>query len=201
MSNIIHFPKSESEKRNNVIDLIESGQHAEALEATIKLIDEGNVTAYVIAGFLYDYGNKELERDIDKAKFYYEKAVEENGDVEAFLGLGRIYYYGLGVHPDYEMAYKIYSKVESESDLPITYLMLGKMFDLGKGVDQDKEKAKYYYNYAAEHGLVFAKRNLALVQLGQGKIFRGLTGLVGAILFGMSISLTKGNSDSRMRNQ
>ena len=95
---IVEFPVNRSQRLEAAIALYYSGTDpVAALKEFLVLIDEGSFEAYYFAGCLYEEGEGDVEEDLDKALFYYQKSVEEFGYLEGCLALGRLYYHGIGV--------------------------------------------------------------------------------------------------------
>lgn len=107
-SNVVRLPESRDKGLEEAIRLYDSGQFAAALTRTISLIDEGCDEAYYFAGCIYEEGGHGVERNLDKARFYYEKSVDEFGYVEGYLALGRLYYFSIGVPQDYRKAFEFF---------------------------------------------------------------------------------------------
>ena len=155
---------------------IARGDHALALKKFIALIDDGCDQANGFVGALYEGSSeaKGVERDYEKARFYYERAIETRGDVESYLGLARIYYRGLGVRPDFSKAFQYCDLVATEAEGSGTaYLMLGQMYQRGEGVKKDIEKAREYYDKAINEGYVMGYTYLGLLENEQGNFLKG----------------------------
>ena len=84
-SNIFPFPKTVDDKLQTVLEAHYQGNDIGALQQCMSLIDDGYAEAYVFAGALYEKGGNGVEPDFSRARFYYEKSVEERGAVEAYL--------------------------------------------------------------------------------------------------------------------
>ena len=78
------------------------------------------------------------------------KAVEQ-GDTEAQLDLGWMYYAGKGVKQDYSKAFEWYKKAAEEGHAEAQN-ELGEMYYAGKGVEQDYRKALEWYTKSAQGG-------------------------------------------------
>lgn len=145
-----------------------------ALKEFISLIDEGCKDAYFFAGCIYEEGGDGVEKDLEKSRFYYQKAIEESGSVEAYLGLGKFYYYGIGVEQDYAKAFEYYSVVDEDADNAIAQLMLGRMYQHGQGIKKDLHKSRSYYNRAIAKGNVHAISNLSSLEAEEGRKLKSL---------------------------
>ena len=95
-----------------------------------------------------------------------EKA--EQGDAEAQLRLGWMYYEGEGVPQDFVEAVKWYRKAAKQEYADAQY-NLGWMYRKGDGVPQDEVEAVKWWRKAAEQGFAVAQFNLGLMyDRGQG---------------------------------
>jgi TPR repeat protein len=197
---IVDLPASRERRRmESAIQAYMEGDYTGALSQFKNLINEGCNEAYSYVGNIYESGGQGVEADIDKAIFYYQKSIEECGDVEAYLGLGRIYFYGKGSNAEYQKAFEYYSLVAQESGRPIAYLMLGRMYHSGKGVDRNLSKAKECYEIASAKGNVFAIKNLGLLEIETGHYLRGMFLRAKAVLKGFFVAL-KDTQDSKLRS-
>ena len=173
-SNVLNFPKGDNQRYNAALDLYEMGSYREALDQTITLIDDGYSHANTLAGVIYEKGGQGVNQDFQKALFYFQMAVDEVGAVEAWLALGRIYYFGKGVPIDYEKAFYYYSVVDEDTENHIAYLMLGKMYLEGTGVEKNLIKAREYFEKAIKKGAVFGYTYLAILEQEQGRILKSI---------------------------
>ncbi|OAM52270.1 hypothetical protein A7981_01920 [Methylovorus sp. MM2] len=173
-NNVLSFPKQNNRLFNEALNLYELGNYYEALTQTIALINDGYSHANTLAGAIYERGGKGVNQDFEKALFYYRMAVNEVGAVEAWLALGRIFYFGKGVIQDYEKAFYYYSIVDEDTENHIAYLMLGKMYLEGTGVKKNLFKAREYFVKAIKRGAVFGYTYLAILEHEQGHILKSL---------------------------
>ena len=116
-------------------------QHNKTTIKKEKLDDEN----YYVKGKRYDD-----KRDYKKAVYWYQKAAEQ-GNAEAQVRLGEMYYWGQGVARDYKKA-KYWFQKAAEQGNAIAQYYLGKMYHYGFGVAQDHKKAKYWYQKACDNG-------------------------------------------------
>jgi len=140
----------------------------------LALIDSGCSEANYFAACILEEGGPSVPRDMQSAVFYYQKAVEEIGYLEAALALARIHYYGIGVPVDNELAARYYQAILAIEPHPIASLMLGRMHRLGHGVHMDLEHAERLLLGAAESDNVYAIRELAMLRRQQGRWIQGL---------------------------
>ena len=77
------------------------------------------------------------------------RPLAEQGDADAQLGLGAMYFYGQGVPQDYAEAVKWY-RLAAEQGQADAQIALGFMYYFGHGVPQDYVQAHMWYSLAAE---------------------------------------------------
>lgn len=191
--NIVKFPKSNNSRFQSAIDSYCQGEYGSALSQCISLIDEGYGHAYTLAGAIYEKGGSGITQDFEKALFYYQKAIDDVGAVEAWLALGRFYYLGKGVKQDYRKAFEKYSIVDEDTDSPVAWLMLGRMYQDGAGIEKDLVKAREYFERAADKGYVFAYTYLGLLEREYGNYLRSIWLRCKAAY--MAFQITRSNSD------
>ena len=197
-NNILPFPETVDPKLQAVLDAHYRGDDVNALQQCISLIDEGYSEAYVFAGAFYEKGGNGIVPDFSRAKFYYKKSIEERGAIEAYLGLARIYYYGLGGNKDYCKAWSIYEKVARESNNSVANLMLGRMCHDGLCVEKNCDKAKEYYRRAWKSGHILGLTYLGLLEQQTGNYIRGLLLRLKAGYYGFR-AVSKNPHDPRLR--
>ena len=78
-------------------------------------------------------------------------SIAEQGDVDAQLCLGKIYFKGEGVAIDFKQSLYWYTKAAEQGN-SIGQFFLGLMYYEGKGVSVDYKQAIYWFNKAAEQG-------------------------------------------------
>lgn len=83
----------------------------------------------------------DVERDLKKAKEYYEQSKSKLSDFQ----LGNMYFYGKEVEQDYKLALKYYERAE---DNPYAMYKIGMMYEKGIGVEEDHETSVRYYKKA-----------------------------------------------------
>lgn len=173
-SNILNFPRGNNQRFDVAIAFYEKGEYKAALKEAIALIDEGYGHANTLVGAIYERGDDGVKQDYEKAKYYYQMAVDEVGAVEGWLALGRLHYFGKGMQPDYEKAFYYYSVVDEDTENAVAYLMLGQMYLEGKGVSKNISKAREYFAKAENKGSVFALTYQGLLEKECGHYFRSL---------------------------
>jgi len=170
---ILDFPETKNQKIKNAIEIFRAESTDIALNAFIKLIDEGCDEAFAFVGAIYEYGGKNVSRDYEKALFYYEQSVERYGAVEAYLGLVRIYYHGLGVERDCCKALEYCTPLVEDANNMYANYVIGKMYMDGCCVEKAPTKAKEYFMRAWKSGYVFGLTNLGLLEQSVGNVIKG----------------------------
>lgn len=171
---IVEFPENSNARMGKAISLFEAGNYSDALPALTSLIDENETHAYAYVGNIFERGGGSVSSDFKKARFYYDKAAD-CGDVEGYLGLGRIFYYGKGITKNRQEAFRLYSNLEDAGfKSPTVSLMLGRMYEIGDGIAKNHEKARRYYEDASRSGNVIALSYLASSKIAEGCYLEGL---------------------------
>ena len=106
------------------------------------------------------YLGRGVEQDNKQAAFWYEKLAKQ-GDVRAQTTLGLLYFRGVGLERNYELAYKWWSLAAARD--PAAQFNLGNLFFEGKGVPVDPAKAAEWYASAARRGHVQAQHDLGML--------------------------------------
>lgn len=198
MSNIVEFPSSGDEDLQKAMDLFSHDSADQALAEFVKLIDQGNDEAFSFVGNLYESGGRNVERDYSKAKFYYEQSVERVGAVAAYLGLVRIYYYGLGVERDCCKAFEYCTVLAEEADHPYANFFIGRMYMEGCCVDKNIEKSKEFFKKAWDQDYVFGLTYLGIAEQKSGYMLRGWMCRIKAGILAFRIG-RKNINDARIR--
>lgn len=165
---VVELPISNEHKFNTALLALKNGKAKEALHEAKALIDAGYLHAYTLAGAICETGGIDLEKNPEHALFYYQKAVDEVGALEAWLALGRIYFFGKGVDPDHQKALYYYSTVYNETRSGIAAMMLARIYSEGEGVQLDRERAVQYLREAIEKGFALASTQLAAMEFRKG---------------------------------
>ena len=98
----------------------------------------------------------------------YQTAVQEwrplaeQGNSDAQINLGLMYYKGIGVPQDYAEALKWY-RLAAEEGVAVAQKNLGYLYDRGIGVPHDYAEALKWYRLAAEQGDSDAQINLGVM--------------------------------------
>jgi TPR repeat protein len=166
---VVEFPASNERKFHSALLALKDGRAAQALQEARGLIDAGYLHAYTLAGAICEKGGHDLQRNLEHALFYYQKAVDEVGAVEAWLALGRIHYFGKGVDADHQKSLYYYSTVYDETKSGIAAMMLARLYSEGTGVRLDRKRAFELLREAIEKGFALASTQLAEMELREGQ--------------------------------
>jgi len=97
-----------------------------------------------------------VEKDIDQAVYWYERAVELGDDL-AKSNLADILRKGSQGYPkDLKRAFELYKSC----GLPYAFYRVGEFYENGWGVEKDLEKAKEYYRVAYRENHPLARKKL-----------------------------------------
>jgi TPR repeat protein len=140
-----------------------------AFSLYVKSADNGSFFATNKLGDIFKDGLLGLEKDYNKAFYWYKKAIEsdfhgdgtrdEYGYGHAEYGLGTMYEQGLGVPKDLKKAFDLFHAAEAEGNIK-AMVKVAWMYENGKGIEKDYEMAIYWYSSAAESGNADAQTNL-----------------------------------------
>lgn len=119
--------------------------------------EKGSKQAKVNLGEIYREGGFGLERDYDKALYWYQLGLNDN-PYRAYNSLASLYI----DQENYEEAYK-YLIQAADLGNPEAEYNLGVMYNSGIVVEENKEKAIYWYKKSAAQGWTDAQYNLDIL--------------------------------------
>lgn len=195
---VINFPKTKNSKLRRAMDAFSTENAATALEEFVRLIDEGCDEAFAFVGAIYEFGGKGVPRNFYKARFYYEQSAERFGAVEAYLGLVRIYFYGLGVERDCSKVYEYCSMLSEDTGSMYADFFIGRLYMEGCYLEQDFVEAERRFYSAWRKGYVFALTYLGFLEQKRGNTLKGWWLRVRAAVACFNIA-TKNSNDPRIR--
>ncbi|OHT10846.1 hypothetical protein TRFO_19738 [Tritrichomonas foetus] len=114
-------------------------------------------------GIAYLTGTNDLQIDYKKALHFLQKSSEQGND-DATVSLGLMYFEGLGVEKNLEEAAK-YFKSAADAGNPAGQNKYGDCLRLSYGVSQDTRKALAYYKLAADNGYAIAQFNFGMANV------------------------------------
>ena len=106
-------------------------------------------------GDCYYKGEGGVQKDLEKAVWYYEKAAEK-GYAEAQYQIGFSYWSGDGVEEDHKMAVEWWKKAAEQGHAKAQY-KIGYCYALGEEVEEDHKMAVEWWRKAAEQGYAKAQ--------------------------------------------
>lgn len=113
----------------------------------------GDTLSQLFLGDIYLEG-KEVPQNIQKAIFWYEKAVK-GGEIDAAIKLAQIYHSNSLGSLDEKSAFQFF-KVAADSGVSEAQFMLGEYYSKGKGTNVDVAEGKRWYKEAYQQGHVKA---------------------------------------------
>ena len=167
-SRITQLPETAELRHRTALDAYARGDYQDALRLGRRLIEEDFNHANALVGAIYEEGGHGVEQNFQKARFYYQRAIETVGSVEGWLGLGRLYFFGKGVPKDLEKAASYYKAVNEDADNAVAQLMLGRIHAERGGPLHNPDAARKFLSEAARKGSVFATTHLALLERDEG---------------------------------
>ena len=157
-------------------DTYKSGDNAGAIFLLLALEKDGIEQAAVEIGNIYEFGGGGIEKDIEKAHYWYNRAISKFSDSIAYLYQARLYY----SNKEYSKALDNLHKI-TYLNQPGVFYMLGQMHQRGYGVEQNKEKALEYYAKAESKGHVIAGFCAGLILISRFSLLKGIKKCLGAL--------------------
>jgi TPR repeat protein len=154
------------------------------------LADKGVWQIYARIGWLYELGAKGVQKDVEKALYWYRKAVYEGDDPVGHVGLGRAHYEGVGAKQDFAAALKHFEKAYAHG-LPDAAIYLGMMYHSGLGTARNLGKAKACFDLAASQDYFYAYIKLARIAFEENRYIRGLNLWLKGLLLGLRLAKGK----------
>nr|WP_294506729.1 tetratricopeptide repeat protein [uncultured Rhodopila sp.] len=133
------------------------GDYAAAFRAWRDAAEQGQASAMVAVGTLYDTGHG-VAQDFGTALYWYRRAAEA-GDVRAMFNTGEMFDNGRGTPADRLEAVKWYRMAAKRGHGRAAY-NLAVIYRDGDGVPRDTAAAVRFFRMAANHGIAAAKPNL-----------------------------------------
>lgn len=132
-----------SEKAHELYDSIYGGKPAPNVINTLhKMAESGDADAQSLLGWEYYQPRYDTKPDVQEAIKWFELAAKQ-GDREAQLALGKIYYDGKQVRVDYAKAYALFNQA-AQQGVSFAWSWLGMMYANGQYIEVDCKKAKEY---------------------------------------------------------
>ena len=157
------LPRGMKERWGIAQQRFEAGDLKGALDLWESIASEGYAEAYVELGNIYELGKGGVIQDLEKAEYWYRRAIDGMDDPYAHGALGRMYFNGIGVSRDYTKAFQHLTKAESANH-PLALLILGLLYQFGWGTTVDLVRARALYQAAAAKDYVLAMAQLAQIE-------------------------------------
>jgi TPR repeat protein len=116
----------------------------------VRKASAGDPALMLILGLRYDYGQKGMPHDLDKAVYWYRKSANL-GYPPAEMILSQRYEIGRGVPQDDRLAVQWLEK-SARHGYPPAEDALGDRYAIGQGIDKNSSRALAWYRKAAAHG-------------------------------------------------
>jgi uncharacterized protein len=110
----------------------------------------------------YEDGDSAFHRKNYEVALQHWRPLAVAGHADAQLGVATLYYGGLGVVMDYDLAFEWCAKA-ADQGVPRAQHMLAAMYRDGKGVQQDQATAVVLFRKAADHDVPWAHYSLGLM--------------------------------------
>lgn len=134
---------------------VDNGDIKKGLAAYEQAVKDGDTIAASLLGYQY-YEGETVERDYEKAFYWYSRAVVK-GYPHTYFGVARCYLYGAGVPRNVKKAVKYLKRAPKFSN---SLYELGNCYFNGWGVKQDKQEAKRLWQKAADDDSEEARKAL-----------------------------------------
>ena len=135
-------------------------QAEDRLEECRRAAEEGDPGAQVQMGLGYLFGQGGMEKDPDKAFYWFSQAPADDPVGRYWLGV--CCDNGLGTPRDRERAFRLFRQ-SAEAGYPPAMCDLGVCYENGQGTKQDLDKAAALYRATAQHGYPMGQCNLGVL--------------------------------------
>lgn len=163
------------------------------------LAAEGYAEAYAEIGNILEIrASRDTNVDLDVARSWYMRAIEEIGDPHAYIGLARLALNGYQEAGSTDDAIE-YLNIAARANKPVALIILGTLYHAGKIVSRDTSKAADFYTKAMATGYILPMLYLSKIELERGNIFKFLRLRLAALRQACRIVLTD-RHDPRLWN-
>lgn len=176
MANIVNInrPKPFNIKWTKAEKYIKEGQLIKALSLFEELAVEGYTEAYVEIGNILERGDPAgISQDLNAARSWYMRAIEESGDIYAYIGLARLALNGYRDAGTLSDAVE-YLEIAVNGNNPIALTILGSLYHAGNIVPQNLNRASELYAMAIVQGYVLPMAYMAKLKWEQGHFLTAL---------------------------
>ena len=150
-------------------------------------LGDSRVTARI--GEFYELGGIGVDKDVDEAVKWYQKAVSERDDPIAHLGLGRIYYDGCATVQKDLLKAHAHLMEAFVNNVPQAGIHLGFMSMFGVGVEKNLTDADRFFSVAAKGGFPLAYIHMANIAASSGSFIRTIAMLVKAFVLTIKLKI------------
>lgn len=151
---------------NAAVDLLEDGDLSSAISIFIKLHEENYEGAAYAVGWLLTEAAGNFS-DVEQAKFWYQKAIDYEGDVNAMFAVARLYLKE-GGRDNIESAVA-YLRMAAQHNNLFALILLGEVFETTALGASDHTQAKQYYKQAVKLGAVYPMLSLGRLAREEGQ--------------------------------
>lgn len=175
---------------SSALELLQARKFDAAAEVFLQLAKENyKGAAFVLAGILADTNRS--HQDLDDAIFWYEKVINEEGNIRAMVALARIYAIK-GGEANFSRALHFLGRAAEVDDL-VALSVLGEIAENGYFAARDVQNAEHYYAKAAELGGVYAMLRLANLCFSKKEIIKGISWKLKALRVAVNLAVTAPN--------
>lgn len=174
-------------KKDNIewekaVNYLEANNRESALFIFRSLYNNGFEAAARMIALIYETpSDSDSLQDYTKAKKWYEISAYDVGDIIGFIGLAKIYFYGLGVEKNNGKALDFLKSIEG-NDFHIAYLLEGKILLDGINGVEYLDLAEDAFQKSYERGNIVSMFYLAKIAKLKGKYFGYLRFQIGGIV-------------------
>lgn len=200
MARVLDFKRPESFRTRwlEANDHANSGQLEKALGIFEGLAADGYSEACVEIGNIFERGGGGVTQNLDAARCWYMKAIDEIDDDYAYVGLARLALQGYSDAGTPSDAVE-YLRRACDANNPMALTILGTLYHSGKAVPKDLHQAAQLYERAWEQGYVLPLAYLSKIKMEQGHYFAGLRLHLRTIWVAYRL-MRKDSSDPRLWN-
>lgn len=200
MARVLNFKEPESFRIRwlEANDHVNSGQLKKALGIFESLAADGYSEACVEIGNILERGGDGVTQNLDSARSWYMKAIDEINDNYAYVGLARLALQGYSDAGTPSDAVE-YLRRAYDANNPVAMIMLGTLYHSGRAVSKDLYQAAQLYEKAWEQGYVLPLAYLSKVKIEQGCYLAGILLHLKAIWVAYRL-MREDSSDPRLWN-
>lgn len=133
------------------------------MKEILKLAENGDAYAQYELGCRFEDGEFGLQKKLDEAFKWYEKAVN-GGDKDACYSLGSFYARGIVVEQNIKKAIDLY-KLAFEDDFMMAGFIVGNFYYNGIGIARDEKVGRYFLEKAAKGSGLSVERGIATIYM------------------------------------